>query len=402
MKETMKMAGSLDDDAPWLDDYAADEASDTQIDEYDLTATPNDFNVSTIYNFVDSGAVKVPGFQRNYVWDQRRASKLIESLILGLPVPQVFLYEESRNSFLVVDGQQRLMSVYFFVKGRFPRKTARSKLRAIALEEGKLPEEVLDDDELFQPFTLQLAENLPNKPNKFRGKKYTTLGEYKTTFELRPMRNVIIKQNSPKDDDSSVYEIFNRLNTGGMNLSPQEIRTSLYHSEFYETLNRINMKPGWRKLINKPEPDIHARDVEILLRVFALLLDLKSYKPSMVKFLNQFSKKCRQHSPEDNAYLESLFDKFVDITAGLDPTVFVNPRSRRLNVALFESVFYACCSTAVRNKVLDVIEPTADTIKGILADDIWVQASTEATTDTSNVRKRLSRAEELLNHEEVP
>jgi uncharacterized protein with ParB-like and HNH nuclease domain len=70
-----------------------DESDEIQIDEYDITAAPNDFNVITIYNFLESGAVRIPGFQRNYVWDLGRASKLIESLILGLPVPQVFLYE---------------------------------------------------------------------------------------------------------------------------------------------------------------------------------------------------------------------------------------------------------------------------------------------------------------------
>ena len=78
----------------------------SSIYEYDLTATPNDFNVLTIHSFIESGAVKIPAFQRNDVWDIKRASKLIESLILGLPVPQILPYEEARNSFLVIDGQQ--------------------------------------------------------------------------------------------------------------------------------------------------------------------------------------------------------------------------------------------------------------------------------------------------------
>src|ERR1700730_2805766 len=93
----------------WFDDYV-DDSDDSQIDEYDITAAPNDFNVLTIFSFLESGSVRIPGFQRNYVWDLGRASKLIESLILGLPVPQVFLYEVERNRFLVIDGQQRLMS----------------------------------------------------------------------------------------------------------------------------------------------------------------------------------------------------------------------------------------------------------------------------------------------------
>src|SRR5947207_15912166 len=87
------------------------EEIDSLIREYDITASPNDFNTITLFNFIESGVVKIPAFQRNYVWDIKRASKLIESMVMGLPVPQIFLYEESRNSFLVIDGQQRLMSL---------------------------------------------------------------------------------------------------------------------------------------------------------------------------------------------------------------------------------------------------------------------------------------------------
>ena len=384
------------DDLPWADDYASAEEQDTQIDEYDLTATPNDFNVSTIFNFIEAGAVKVPGFQRNYVWDIRRASKLIESLILGLPVPQVFLYEEDKNSFLVVDGQQRLMSVYYFVKGRFPRSNSRARLRMIALEKGCMPEEALEDDELFQPFSLSLPSRLQAPPNKFHGKKYTTLGEYKRTLDLRPIRNVIVKQNAPKDDDSSVYEMFNRLNTGGVNLSPQEIRSSIYHSEFFETLYKINSKQVWRRIISKEQSDLHGKDVEILLRAFALLLDLPSYKPSMVKFLNQFAKKAKRYSKENIEYLENLFDAFGNSVASLQADIFINPRSKRLNVALFESVFYASCKSAARNVSTDIILPTMSDIQEVANDKVWKQASMEATTDKANVDTRMARARHLI------
>src|SRR2546426_1120362 len=108
--DELQTTGDLVNRAPeWRDlGDQSDQDDGAQVEEYDLTSVPNDFNVLTIYNFIESGAVKIPGFQRNYVWDLRRASKLIESLILGLPVPQVFLYEAGRNDFLVIDGQQRL------------------------------------------------------------------------------------------------------------------------------------------------------------------------------------------------------------------------------------------------------------------------------------------------------
>ncbi|MFC1938139.1 DUF262 domain-containing protein [Chloroflexota bacterium] len=70
------------------DDYSTSEEKNDQdaITDYDITATPNDFNILTIYQFIESKTIKIPGFQRNYVWDIKRASKLIESLIVGLPI----------------------------------------------------------------------------------------------------------------------------------------------------------------------------------------------------------------------------------------------------------------------------------------------------------------------------
>lgn len=104
----VEVVGRRPIDSDWYEDSPDPEDDAYPIGQYDITASPNDFNVLTIFSFIESGAVRIPGFQRNYVWDIKRASRLIESLIIGLPVPQVFLYEESRNRFLVIDGQQRL------------------------------------------------------------------------------------------------------------------------------------------------------------------------------------------------------------------------------------------------------------------------------------------------------
>ena len=115
--------------------FEGDEGSviDASFEDYQIISTPNDFNIKTICDFVDLGVVKIPNFQRNYVWDIDRASKLIEFILIGLPIPQIFLYEQSRNSFLVIDGQQRMMSIYYFFKGRFPKKEKRVELRIYLL-----------------------------------------------------------------------------------------------------------------------------------------------------------------------------------------------------------------------------------------------------------------------------
>ena len=188
---------SASNGSAWFEDYV-DEENDRDVIDYDLSATPNDFNVTTLFSFIESGTIVIPGFQRHYVWDIKRASRLIESLILGLPVPQLFLYEEARNRFLVLDGQQRLMSIYYFIKQRFPRREVRAKLRHIFEREKAIPDRVLHNDKYFTNFRLQLPEKLPGQPSPLKGLSYATLGEHKIQFDLRPIRNVVVRQNSPR------------------------------------------------------------------------------------------------------------------------------------------------------------------------------------------------------------
>lgn len=390
----------FEDDSVDFEDYSefdSEQDSDFQIDEYDLTSSPSDFNILTIFSFIESGAVKIPGFQRNYVWDIVRASKLIESLILGLPVPQIFLYEETRNKFLVIDGQQRLMSIYYFLKQRFPLKEKRGELRFIFERYGRIPNEVLHNKNYFINFNLNLPSKIRNQPNKFKGLNYSTLGEYKTQLELRPLRNIIVKQNIPKNDDSSIYEIFNRLNSGGINLGTQEIRTSLYYSPFYDMIYRINTLPQWREILHRKEPDIHMKDVELLLRGFAMLIDGSKYKPSLTKFLNQFSKDCKSYSTEKINYLEKLFESFLDSCSTLPKNAFINPGNRKFNIALFEAVFAAACKNSFLNQEFLTTKLDFEKIQELKNNKEFIKASQEGTTKANNVENRLSIASTILS-----
>lgn len=375
-----------------------DSDDDFQVEEYELTSSPNDFNILTIFSFIESGAVKMPGFQRNYVWDIGRASKLIESVIIGLPVPQIFLYEEARNSFLVIDGQQRLMSLYYFMKQRFPRKEKRTELRRIFDEQGGIPDAILQDDGYFDKFNLRLQEVAAGKANKFADRNYSTLEDFKTQFELRTIRNVVVKQSVPKDDDSSIYEMFNRLNTGGINLTPQEIRTSLYHSAFYSMLARINMTSGWRRLLDGSEPDLHMRDIEILLRGFAMLLEGEKYGSSMAKFLNRFSKTAKSYTTETVARLEALFRSFLDGTADVPPRAFYS-QSGKFSVTTYEAVFAALVQTAFAIGAMTAPALTPEAIATLRSDAEFAKYSQSQSNRKANVAGRLGRARELLSND---
>ncbi|EZH72361.1 hypothetical protein ATO12_23200 [Aquimarina atlantica] len=380
----------------WYLDDSEDEEIDISFKEYDLTSAPNDFNIKTIYDFIESGVLKIPGFQRNFVWDIKRASKLIESLIIGLPVPQVFLFEEGRNEFLLIDGQQRLMTIYYFVKQKFPRKEKRTELRRIFAEKGSIPDDILHNKEYFTSFDLKLSEKLPDAPNKLKNLNYSTLGDHKTAFDLRTIRNVIIKQNLPPEDNSAVYEIFHRLNSGGVVLKPQEIRSSIYHSPFYEMLFRVNLNDNWRKLINRPNPDLHLKDIEIILRGFALLLDSKNYKPSMTKFLNNFSFKAKSFTKESIDYFEDLFISFIDEAINFGEGAFVSSKTNRINVSAYEAVFKALAEKAFKSKNTNVKKAIRENLLALYEDSEFSEATEKDTAGTKNVQKRIERAKQIL------
>jgi len=326
------------DPASWLDE-ASQEDEDVEIGEFDIVSSPNDWNFTTIVNFIESGAMKIPAFQRNYVWDRKRASKLIESLLIGLPVPQVFLYEEGRNDFLVIDGQQRLLTLYFFSKGRFPKSKTRGELRP-SLGSGHLSEHLLEDNDLFEPFKLALPKKLNGDANKFHGLTYKGLRDDKTTLDLRTIRNIVVKQTSPAGN-AAVFEIFSRLNTGGMNLSPQEIRGSLFHSKLFTQILELNLNPAWRRLVGQPSPDARMRDTEFLFRGLALAHGLDDFKGSMASFVNTFCQRATKFMDSQAADLVQELLAFIDGFEDSPSDLFLRGAGNKFSGVLFESFFAA-------------------------------------------------------------
>lgn len=368
--------------------------NEVEVTQYDISVIPNDFNVSTIFNLIDSGAIEMPVFQRNYIWDKKRASRFIESLILGLPVPQIFLYQKARNKFLVIDGQQRLLSVYYYIKQRFPLPTKRAELRKIFDEHNGIPESILFDDLYFQDFKLQFPKMETKKRNPLEGLRYSTLGTYKSNFEFMTIRCMAIRQNEPKEDDSSVFEIFSRLNTGGVNLTNQEIRACLYYSEFFRMLNILNQNHMWRKLYGKPE-DGKFKDVEIILRSFALLVDGNSYSGSMNNFINRFARKAMDFSQQEIEYCSNLFNSFLNACLDI-PREYFTTKKGEFNAALFDCIFDVIAENYYKNKSLISCKIQSDKIAALRADKEFEEAITHSTSHTKMVKKRIQKAREYL------
>lgn len=368
--------------------------NEVAVTQYDISVIPNDFNIITIFNLIDSGAVEMPVFQRNYIWDKKRASRFIESLILGLPVPQIFLYQKERNKFLVIDGQQRLLSIYYYIKQRFPLSGKRAELRKVFDLNNGIPDSDLFNDMYFQDFKLQLSKSENGEKNPLDGLRYNTLGLYKSNFEFMTIRCMAIRQNEPKEDDSSVFEIFSRLNTGGVNLTNQEIRACLYYSDFFRMLNILNQNGVWRDFYGKPE-DGKFKDVEIILRSFALLCDSENYSGSMNSFINRFAKKAMNYSAGEIEYFKDIFNLFLESCSGISRETFTT-KKREFNGALFDSVFVATVDRCYKEKSLVVEKIQPDKINALKKDTEFEEAITHSTSHTKMVKKRLAKAREYL------
>ena len=326
--------------------------------------------------------------------------------MIGLPIPQMFLYEKSRNEFFVIDGQQRLMSLYFFVKGRFPRSNARLQLKDHHTQTEFISKSFLSENKNFINFSLKLDSKNNPQQNRFHDKNYDTLDpEDKITLNLSTIRNMIIKPSIDSEENvQSMFEIFNRLNSGGMNLNNQEIRMSLYHSEFMKLLIQMNKNETWRnKLLGKTSEDLRLKDIELILRLFGMLLAgykscLKNndktidYQNSIIGFLNNVANATKNLNESELILLEKIWDKFmseIENIHGVNFNFSEDNSNTKISITFLEALFFGTCREAWDKKNINLINIRKNFINSLKSDQDFREASTGKTTSKSNVQDRL-------------
>jgi hypothetical protein len=322
--------------------------------DYEIMNFPADITLGGYVEYDDKGQLEIPPFQRMYVWDRVKASKLIESFLLGLPVPGTFLYKrKNSSSFLIIDGQQRIKSVIRYIRGTFDEKVFRLK-NVDARYENKTFSELSEDDQF-----------------KLKGSV---------------LRATIIQQINPLDD-TSIYHVFERLNTGGVNLNPMEVRQCVSYGPFIDGLKEINKTESWRQIIGKPNLDKRLRDVELVLRCLALSKNGDNYEKPMKGFLNVFAELMRSKEEEIEAMVDNFIQTSDDILEALGPKPF--HLRGRLNYGALDSVF----STFLQFKQP---EDLSDRFQALLRDKEYQESITYNTSDESVVSKRLEKAQEVL------
>ncbi|MCY4464044.1 MAG: DUF262 domain-containing protein [Chloroflexi bacterium] len=341
-----------------IDANDADETVDAQ--DFIISNYGADFDVEGLVRRLDRGDIEIPDFQRAFVWNQKRASRFIESLLIGLPVPGIFLYRERDSQTLrVIDGQQRLISLKSYYNGQFPGSTRKFRLTGV------------------------------NK--RFEGKAYTELlPEDRRKLNNSIIHASIIQQDAPDDNGTSQFSLFERLNTTSTPLSSQEIRATVYRGTLNELLVELNSCEAWRTLIGKP--NLRKHDQELILRFFALYYDLADYRRNLKEFLNEYMKGNQQlnrHSADD---LRELFTTTVrTILEKLDRRAF--RRDRAVNAALTDALMVGIARRLERGPIDANIR---NEYERLMNDQEFVASISAGTSQLNNVRTRIDLATEAF------
>ena len=322
---------------------------------YTINSYPTDPTLEVLHMRWQRGEIQIPGFQRGWVWTHTQASQLIESFLLGLPVPGIFLYREpSTQQLLVIDGQQRLRSIRGFFDGHLPNVT---------------------------DFYLRDVDP------RWEGKRYRDLVEA-DRIRLRDavLRAIVVEQTVP-NDNSSVYHIFERLNTGGTHLNPQEVRNSAAHGPFNDLMLELNNNSEWRLVFGRQASDTRMRDVELIVRFHAMFEGLEQYSKPMKQFLNDYMKK-HQTETSDQPFRSVFVGTVERVLATLGPRPFHVRRG--LNAAVFDSVMIAFARSGAIPP--DIKSRWATLLKNPSFDD----ATRSSTTDVDTVKRRIEIATHIL------
>ena len=391
-----------------------EEEKGSSLEDGDLFLISNDFNVATINYFIDRDVIKAPFYQRHYVWDLKRASLFIESILFGFPIPTIFLQdvtEGGKKKYDIIDGQQRLLTIYFFINNVFPKdEKARNLLR-----EQKSIKDVISNKSMFPEFKLNLL-NLHSDPiqskkgrRTYHGYTYEQLGEInddpiKDSFDLTTISITTIRMNDAENRRDKIYEIYRRLNTSGVKLTPQQVRVAVYNSDFYKILYDLNKNHLWRKILEKEDASKTMADIETLLRAAAFLTHGKHYKGSVVNFLNGFSYlMMKPKQKKDAEFLKEIFLKFFELSEGLSflrvTTAKGSQRvTKRFSIPAFEAIFVAACEEAWDKKSVDHIKKiTLEKLKLFLEGNDLGQLLSMATGDVNNIKNRIALAKKCFS-----
>lgn len=355
-----------------------DESDFSELDEpltsaQSIAYSGSDFDVEGLVRRLNRGDIVVPtfghndptvesaGFQRAFVWRRAQMDKFIESLLLGFPVPGIVLVQQLDKRYLVLDGQQRLSTLASFYSGSY-------------------------DGQAF---------SLRNVAQEYQGLTYNTLSDsQRRMLDNTFIQAIIVKTDGTTTSLDSIYQVFERLNSGGTQLTGHEIRVALYAGELIDFVVQLNKEKNWRALYGRVSPRL--RDQELILRIIALFVSPGTYKRPMKKFLNDFAANQRNCANLQTHYLSELFDKACSILmTAVGPSAFRH-LSKQVNVALTEAVMVGLMRRLDLGDPAPSSQAITTALEELVKDSKFVDAITRATADEEGVKQRLAIATKVL------
>lgn len=321
-----------------------------------------DLPVETLVSWVNRSKMNLqPDFQRSFVWSVGKASLLIESVLLDIPLPVIYVAEEANRTYSVVDGQQRLTSICSFVNGTFPQG------QSFKLSGLKVLTEL--NRKAFSDLSVELQETILN-------------------FILRV---IIIERDS---DPDVKFEVFERLNLGAEKLNDQEVRNCVYRGNYNELLRELAQNPLLLKILRSEVPHSRMADRQLILRFFAMWRNThRGYKGPMKRFLNTEMERHRNLSPDGLDKMRQAFEQAIelaDLVFGenafrrfkLGSTYDPNGswESSRLNVALWDTLLYTF-STFDRKDLLPLGDLIREEFLDLITYDTKFGEAISSTTD---------------------
>ncbi|MCY4073514.1 MAG: DUF262 domain-containing protein [Chloroflexi bacterium] len=341
---------------------ADDQDEGTDVAEYRITSFGIDYDVDGIVRRLNRGTIGLPAYQRAYVWPIGRASKFIESLLLKLPIPGIFLYRaHGSHNQMIIDGQQRLETLRRFYEGTF-------------------------DNREFA---------LTHVRQQFEGLRYRDLrDDQRATLDDSIIHATIVKQDEPDDGGSSQLEIFQRLNANATPLSAQEIRAASFGGSFCDLLVTLNDNEEWRELFGRKHR--RRRDEELILRFFALYFSSHKYQRPMKGFMNNFMSSNRGLKRYPRQQLESLFVNTINNVLNKIGRRAFKP-TRAVNASLFDSLMVGLGRRLEKGPIFSDIK---DEFGGLLENEEFKTAIGYRTSDVDRVSTRIQLATEAFENVE--
>jgi uncharacterized protein with ParB-like and HNH nuclease domain len=261
--------------------------------------------------------------------------------------------EKETNNLLIVDGQQRLLTLYYYYQNDFKGKEFR----------------------------------LSNVQNDLENKRYEDLSPSdKNRLDDSIIHSTIIRQDEPDNDESSIYQIFERINSGGRPLSPQEIRACIYHGKYNELLGNLTNSIEWRNIIGS-EHNERLKEEELILRFFSLHLDLDYYKKPMKDFLNKRMSANRNLELHTEITLKKLFSKaiiFLNETLGREAFRM----ERGIHTAIFDSIMVGISHRLSRGEINDKVA-FKQSYSELLSNKKFIEYINTGTSDEASIINRI-------------